>query len=382
MKEFLNKHLTAIAAVVITIVLVIVSVIALTMDSNTSTTDTENPSETSSVTEKDTVSESDSATEEPSETEEPTVEPTETETESEVTTEEPTESESETEAETTTESESETAPHAHSYKETVTAATCTKDGKKTFACDCGDVYTETIKATGHKYGAYKYNNDATTSKDGTKTATCSNCGAKDTVTAEGTKLSYTYTELNKTMWAKSSVNVRNLPSTEGDKLGKLAEGEAVTVTGKCNETGWYRIDYDGEVGYVSSSYLTDTEPEDDELNTSEERLKAGVYKVNGYEIRYEEDGVYKIKFELDKAMANAGVDNIIYYAPYNNYYMLIETPGDGIEEKMNISKRSREIEAYVRERGGSISGSSGNYSDIWIPGADEALYMLCVSLNE
>lgn len=32
---------------------------------------------------------------------------------------------------------------------------------------------------------------------------------------------YTYTEMNETMYAKNAVNVRNLPSTNGTKLGRL-----------------------------------------------------------------------------------------------------------------------------------------------------------------
>ena len=41
--------------------------------------------------------------------------------------------------------------HVHSYTSSVTTkATCTTDGIKTFTCLCGDSYTETIKATGHK----------------------------------------------------------------------------------------------------------------------------------------------------------------------------------------------------------------------------------------
>lgn len=79
--------------------------------------------------------------------------------------------------------------HKHSYTEAITAnATCTANGTKTFSCNCGDSYTETIGALGHSFGAYTYNNDATYDKDGTKTAVCSNCGVTDTKTASGTKL--------------------------------------------------------------------------------------------------------------------------------------------------------------------------------------------------
>lgn len=53
---------------------------------------------------------------------------------------------------------------------------------------------------------------------------------------------YTYSELNQTMYAKSAVNVRDLPSTDGKKIGSLKANQEITVTGKCNQTGWYRFD--------------------------------------------------------------------------------------------------------------------------------------------
>ena len=67
---------------------------------------------------------------------------------------------------------------------------------------------------------------------------------------------YTYTEMNETMYAKNSVNVRNLPSTTGTKLGSLGKNNEVTVTGRCNETGWYRIVYGDGEAFVSDKYLS------------------------------------------------------------------------------------------------------------------------------
>lgn len=77
------------------------------------------------------------------------------------------------------------------------------------------------------------------------------------------KPQYTYTDLNKTMYATSAVNVRDLPSTDGSKVGSLSKGQAVTVTGQCNETKWYRITLNGSVAYVSNNYLTDTKPQEE-----------------------------------------------------------------------------------------------------------------------
>lgn len=66
---------------------------------------------------------------------------------------------------------------------------------------------------------------------------------------------YSYTELSQTMYAQSTVNVRDLPEQTGAKLGSLTTNQEVTVTGQCNETGWYKISYNGGEGFVSDSYL-------------------------------------------------------------------------------------------------------------------------------
>lgn len=81
-----------------------------------------------------------------------------------------------------------------------------------------------------------------------------------TESEEGTEafddIEYTFTDLNATMYATQQVNVRDLPNSSGNQLGKLSKNDAVTVTGQCNETSWYRIEYNGGVGYVSNNYLS------------------------------------------------------------------------------------------------------------------------------
>lgn len=72
---------------------------------------------------------------------------------------------------------------------------------------------------------------------------------------------YTYADLAQTMYAKSAVNVRDLPSTDGNRLGSLGFAQEVAVTGKCNETGWYRISFGDAVAYVSNNYLLNEKPE-------------------------------------------------------------------------------------------------------------------------
>lgn len=157
-----------------------------------------------------------------------------------------------------TEAQPAEAPHEHTYTEAVTTkAACETDGVKTFTCECGDSYTKAIPATGHSFTSYVYNEDATYTADGTETATCDNCDETDTRTAEGTMLTYTFRDISATKYAKSTVNVRNLPDTDGEKVGSLSLNQEVTVTGQCNETGWYRIEFGGNTAYVSDSYLVD-----------------------------------------------------------------------------------------------------------------------------
>lgn len=169
----------------------------------------------------------------------------------------------ESKADTTIETEVKTeTTHEHIYTEEVTTpATCLEEGEKTFTCECGDTYTEAIPATGHDFSNYVSNEDATYEADGTETATCSVCGETDTRVAEGSMLTYTFEDMEATKYAKSTVNVRSLPNTDGEKLGGLSTNDEVKVTGKCNETGWYRIEYKDSVAYVSDSYLVDKKVE-------------------------------------------------------------------------------------------------------------------------
>ena len=71
---------------------------------------------------------------------------------------------------------------------------------------------------------------------------------------------YTYTDMNATMYATQTVNVRNLPSTDGEKVGSLSTNQEVAITGQAS-TGWYRIEYNGGEAYVSNKYLSDEKVE-------------------------------------------------------------------------------------------------------------------------
>lgn len=71
---------------------------------------------------------------------------------------------------------------------------------------------------------------------------------------EETAPAYTVEPMSAKMYAQRSVNVRKGPSTDYERVGSLTTNQEVTVTGKAS-TGWYEISYNGEVAYVSNSYL-------------------------------------------------------------------------------------------------------------------------------
>lgn len=90
-------------------------------------------------------------------------------------------------------------------------------------------------------------------------------------TAQPTPESITTTKCEeKTMWAKSEVNVRENGSTSYKKVASLKKDEQVTVTG-VDSTGWYEIRLaDGTVGHVSDKYLTEVQPSVNTVSTDAE----------------------------------------------------------------------------------------------------------------
>lgn len=87
-----------------------------------------------------------------------------------------------------------------------------------------------------------------------------NEGNTETPPKEDDKPAYTVADMTKTMYAKQSVNLRSGPSADYEKVGGLTTNQEVLVTGKA-DTGWYRLDYNGGIAFVSNNYLSDTKVE-------------------------------------------------------------------------------------------------------------------------
>lgn len=79
---------------------------------------------------------------------------------------------------------------------------------------------------------------------------------------EQTVVDYEVEQMTATMYATQTVNVRDLPTTEGNKVGSKSYAEKVEVTGKVTSYKgerclWYQLS-DGT--FVSGNYLTETKP--------------------------------------------------------------------------------------------------------------------------
>ncbi len=70
-----------------------------------------------------------------------------------------------------------------------------------YSCECGEKGVDTFEygePLGHSFTDYKYNNDATCTEDGTKTAKCDRCDVTDTITVAGTATGHTFS----TEWSR------------------------------------------------------------------------------------------------------------------------------------------------------------------------------------
>lgn len=106
----------------------------------------------------------------------------------------------------------------------------------------------------------KETTDASTDTQATQEQTDEPSRSTENITTEQKMPEYSYVEMSNVMYAVSDVNVRSLPSVEGQRIGALNSGQEILVTGQCNETGWYRINFNEQTGYVSNNYLETERP--------------------------------------------------------------------------------------------------------------------------
>ena len=78
-----------------------------------------------------------------------------------------------------------------------------------------------------------------------------------TTTTTTTEPEETTTEMSKTGYVSAEgLRVRKEPSTDSEELDSLSKNDKVKIIGQTGN--WYKIDLNGEIGYVSSKYISDT----------------------------------------------------------------------------------------------------------------------------
>ncbi len=86
----------------------------------------------------------------------------------------------------------------------------------------------------------------------------------ETESESGVEIKTQFTEVNEQVTAKDIVNLRTLPSISNENsqvVAQLTNGEIITRTGINTDLGWSRVEYNGQVLYCISSYLTVIEEE-------------------------------------------------------------------------------------------------------------------------
>lgn len=112
-------------------------------------------------------------------------------------------------------------------------------------------------------------NSGSSSNSGSSGSSGSSSGSSGSGSSSSSTPSFT--EVNETVYATGSVNVRQSWSTSSSVVGSLSEGQSVTRTGK-GSNGWSRVTFNGSTAYVSSQYLNTEKPEDKSKNSALKEL--------------------------------------------------------------------------------------------------------------
>ncbi|WP_270941030.1 SH3 domain-containing protein [Romboutsia lituseburensis] len=95
--------------------------------------------------------------------------------------------------------------------------------------------------------------------------------AATSVTTVSTKANDNITVLDKTGTATHDVYIRDSSNTKGKILGTLNKNKTIKVTGKTKD-GWYKVDYNGKVGYVYGSYVKINATSDNNSNNNNSNI--------------------------------------------------------------------------------------------------------------
>lgn len=156
--------------------------------------------------------------------------------------------------------------HSWNAGEVTTPATCTTPGVRTYTCTKNPAHTKTepIPALNHLFGAYIYNNDATTKADGTETAKCERCNKTDTRTAKGTRLPEhtpeTVPESKAAAYWVSDSQGQSIPYQAQQKDGVLTvtvQADTASLRGTTGSLGQLEAQGIAEIRFVTNGAQSD-----------------------------------------------------------------------------------------------------------------------------
>lgn len=147
--------------------------------------------------------------------------------------------------------------HAHEYATKKISATCSKNGYTSFTCRlCGYNYIDNeTTALGHDYKTETIL--PTPKKQGYDLHTCVRCSKQ--YKNNYTEPVITYKNVNETVYANTTVNIRTGPSTKHEKIGQLSAGQSIARIG-VGDNGWSKVLYNDKPAYMFSDYLQTTKP--------------------------------------------------------------------------------------------------------------------------
>lgn len=174
---------------------------------------------------------------------------------------------------------------------------------------------------------------------------------------------FTFTDLSQTMYAANSVNVRDLPSTDGKKLGGLSTNQEVAVTGQCNETGWYRISYNGGEAFVSDKYLVTEKVVTQPVETTQsggEVAQQPVEETQPEQPQAPAENPYPLYTVIDE-----GGTNVYFYFLYDGTAARSEAYWDCEDQCINILNERNGIS---RQADGWYSGAGSQETNYYVDG--------------
>ena len=167
----------------------------------------------------------------------------------------------------------------------------------------------------------------------------------------------------------STLNIRSGPSTGDSVVGSVSSGKIVVILEK-SSSSWYKINYEGKVGYVSADYLTNE-------STAENFNVTGKLNSTGVRVRSKPDTSSSIvgTYSNGTTFNVIGINNGWYKVSFNGTYGYVRsdlmdivsgsasgTASGSSATSMNKTGTIKESGVRVRSQPNTTSSILGTYS--------------------